>query len=63
MPAGITGDETHISFSAEFLSDVLGVLKSDRIHLKLTGPLSPAVIEGVGVEDYTHVIMPMHSVR
>ena len=63
MPAGITGDETHISFSAEFLSDVLGVLKSDRIHLKLTGPLSPAVIEGVGVEDYTHVIMPMPSVR
>ncbi len=61
--ANVSGDETHISFSSEFLADVLGVLKSENVRLKLTGPLSPAVVEGIGVERYTHVIMPMHSVR
>lgn len=63
LPAQVTGDGTHISFSSEFLSDVLGVLKSDKVRLKLTGPLSPAIVEGVGLDHYTHVIMPMHSAR
>jgi DNA polymerase-3 subunit beta len=63
VPAQVGGDDTHISFSSEFLGDVLGVLRTDKVRLKLSGPLSPAVIEGVGADHYTHVIMPMHSAR
>lgn len=63
VPAQVGGDETHISFSSEFLGDVLGVLKTEKVRLKLSGPLSPAVVEGVGADHYTHVIMPMHSAR
>jgi DNA polymerase-3 subunit beta len=63
VPAQVGGDDTHISFSSEFLGDVLGVLRTEKVRLKLSGPLSPAVIEGVGADHYTHVIMPMHSAR
>lgn len=63
IDASIEGDETYISFSSEYLSDVLGVLPSDEIALEITGPLSPALVRGLGLADYTHVIMPMHTVR
>jgi DNA polymerase-3 subunit beta len=69
LDARVEGEETYISFSSEFLSDVLGVLKSGTVRLKLTGPLSPALIQGTespdvtGESEYLHVIMPMHTVR
>lgn len=63
LDAAVEGDETHISFSSEYLSDVLGVLNADEIALEVTGPLSPAIVRGIGVADYTHVIMPMHTVK
>jgi DNA polymerase-3 subunit beta len=63
IDASVEGDETYISFSSEYLSDVLGVLPSDEIALEVTGPLSPALVRGLGLADYTHVIMPMHTVR
>jgi DNA polymerase-3 subunit beta len=63
VDATVEGDETYISFSSEFLSDVLGVLPNDEIALEMTGPLSPAIVRGLGLADYTHVIMPMHTVR
>lgn len=63
LDATVDGEETYISFSSEFLADVLGVLPSDEIAIEMTGPLSPAIVRGLGVADYTHVIMPMHTVR
>jgi DNA polymerase III subunit beta len=63
LDASVEGDETYISFSSEFLSDVLSVLPSDEIALEMTGPLSPAIVRGLGLAEYTHVIMPMHTVR
>jgi DNA polymerase-3 subunit beta len=63
LDAAVEGDETYISFSSEFLSDVLGVLSTDEIVLEITGPLSPAIVRGLGLAEYTHVIMPMHTVR
>jgi DNA polymerase-3 subunit beta len=63
LDAQVEGEPTHISFSSEFLSEVLGVLSTDEISLKITGPMSPALVEGVGLPEFLHVIMPMHSVR
>ncbi|HEU5316951.1 MAG TPA: DNA polymerase III subunit beta [Chloroflexota bacterium] len=63
LDATVEGEETYISFSSEFLSDVLDVLPSDDVAIELTGPLSPALIRGLGLADYRHVIMPMHTVR
>ncbi len=63
IDAAVEGDETYISFSSEYLSDVLGVLNTEEIVVEMTGPLSPAVVRGMGLSEYTHVIMPMHTVR
>jgi DNA polymerase-3 subunit beta len=63
LDATVEGEESYISFSSEFLSDVLGVLPTDEIAVEMTGPLSPAIVRGLGLPDYTHVIMPMHTVR
>ncbi len=63
LDATVDGEETYISFSSEYLSEVLGVLDSDEIKLEVTGPLSPAVVRGLGLAEYTHVIMPMHTVQ
>ncbi|MBI3970416.1 MAG: DNA polymerase III subunit beta [Chloroflexi bacterium] len=63
LDATVEGEETYISFSSEFLADVLGVLPTDEVALEITGPLSPAIVRGLGLADYTHVIMPMHTVR
>jgi len=63
LEAIVDGEATYISFSAEFLADVLGVLNAEDIALEITGPLSPAVVRGIGLAEYTHVIMPMHTVR
>jgi DNA polymerase-3 subunit beta len=63
VDAAVEGEGTYISFSSEYLADVLGVLTSDEIAVQITGPLSPAVVRGVDQPDYTHVIMPMHTVR
>lgn len=59
----VEGEETAISFSSEYLSDVLGVLHTDEVALEITGPLAPALVRGLGLAEYTHVIMPMHTVR
>jgi DNA polymerase-3 subunit beta len=63
IDADVEGEATYISFSSEYLADVLGVLTSDKIAVEITGPLSPAVVRGIDEADYTHVIMPMHTVR
>ncbi|MGH2350393.1 MAG: DNA polymerase III subunit beta, partial [Chloroflexota bacterium] len=63
IDASVEGEATYISFSSEYLAEVLNVLPNDEISVKITGPLSPALVEGVGLADYTHVIMPMHTVR
>ncbi|HEX2032636.1 MAG TPA: DNA polymerase III subunit beta [Chloroflexota bacterium] len=63
LDANVEGEATFISFSSEYLGDVLSVLTNDEIALEITGPLSPAVVRGLGLAEYTHVIMPMHTVR
>jgi DNA polymerase-3 subunit beta len=63
LDATVDGEETYISFSAEYLSDVLGVLPTDEVKLEISGPLSPAIVRGLGLAEYTHVIMPMHTVQ
>lgn len=63
IDAVVEGEETHIAFDADYLTDVLGALSTDEVALEISGPLSPGLFRGVGLAEYIHVIMPMHSVR
>jgi DNA polymerase-3 subunit beta len=59
IDAVIQGEEAKIAFNGKYLADVLGVLREPQVALEATNPSSPGVIRPVGVDNYTHVIMPM----
>ena len=55
----VEGEEAKIAFNGKYLVDVLSVLRESQVVLETTNPSSPGVIRPVGVENYTHVVMPM----
>ncbi len=59
IDAAIEGEEAKIAFNGKYLTDVLGVIGESQAALEVTNPSSPGVIRPVGVDNYTHVIMPM----
>jgi DNA polymerase-3 subunit beta len=59
IDATVEGEEAKIAFNGKYLVDVLSVLRESQVVLETTNPSSPGVIRPVGVENYTHVVMPM----
>ncbi len=59
VDATVEGEEAKIAFNSKFLSDVLGVIREERVTVEITSPSSPGVIRPIGVDNYIHVVMPM----
>jgi DNA polymerase-3 subunit beta len=59
IDALVDGEEAKIAFNVKYLSDVLNVLHQTQVALEITTPSSPGVIRPIGVDNYTHVVMPM----
>ncbi len=59
LDASVEGEEAKIAFNGRYLIDVLSVLREQQVVLETTNPSSPGVIRPVGVDNYTHVVMPM----
>ncbi len=59
IDAAVEGAEAKIAFNGKYLIDVLSALKESQVALEITNPSSPGVIRPVGVDNYTHVVMPM----
>jgi DNA polymerase-3 subunit beta len=59
LDADVEGDEAKIAFNAKYLTDVLGVIGTDRVALEVTTPSSPGVLRPKDTENYIHVVMPM----
>lgn len=59
MDAEVEGDEAKIAFNAKYLTDVLGVIGTERVALEVTTPSSPGVLRPRDTENYVHVVMPM----
>ncbi|MBE9501156.1 MAG: DNA polymerase III subunit beta, partial [Chloroflexi bacterium] len=59
IDATVEGETAKIAFNSKYLSDVLAVLRGEKVALEVTSPSSPGVIRPLGVENYVHVIMPM----
>jgi DNA polymerase-3 subunit beta len=59
IDATVEGEAAKIAFNSKYLSDVLGVLREERVALEVAGPSSPGVIRPLGVDNYIHVVMPM----
>ena len=59
IDAAVEGQEAKIAFNGKYLTDVLSVLKEQKVTLETTNPSSPGVIKPVGTDTYLHVVMPM----
>jgi DNA polymerase-3 subunit beta len=63
IDAVVEGQPLQIAFNARYLTDVLSVLTTTQVGLEASTSSSPGVVRPVGVEGFTHVIMPMHVAR
>ena len=63
LDASIEGEGMEIAFNVRYLIDVLSVIPQDQVEIKTIRSDKPGVIQPVGVESFTHVIMPMHIGR
>ena len=55
-----TGEDITIGFSARYLIDLLnGMVRSEKITIKLNGDVGPGVFAGIEDDDYTCIVMPM----
>jgi DNA polymerase-3 subunit beta len=63
IDAVVEGQPLQIAFNARYLTDVLSVLTTAQVGLEASTSSSPGVVRPVGVEGFTHVLMPMHVAR
>jgi DNA polymerase-3 subunit beta len=63
LDASVEGEQLHVAFNSRYISDALGAISSQQVGLELTGPTSAAVIKPVDSNQYTHIVMPIHTAR
>ncbi len=63
LDASIEGEPIEIAFNVRYLIEVLSVIRNDQVVLKTSRPDKPGVIQPLGDEHFTHVVMPMHISR
>lgn len=63
LDAVVEGEQLHVAFNSRYISDALSAISSQQVGFELTGPTSAAVIKPVDSEQYTHIVMPIHTAR
>ena len=65
IDAIVEGPESEIAFNGKYMLEVLGVIDEPQIALETTRASAPGVLRpvGVGPEEFTAVVMPMHISR
>jgi DNA polymerase-3 subunit beta len=54
-----SGEAIDIGFNAKYLLDYLAVVDSETLEFRFKDRLSPGIIQGLGRQNHTYVIMPM----
>ncbi len=54
-----SGEAIDIGFNARYLLDCLAVMDCDTLNFRFKDRLSPGIIQGLGRQNHTYVIMPM----
>ncbi len=58
IPCDYNGEDINIGFSSKFLTEMLSVLASDDITIKMSMPTRPGIIEPIdGLEEHEHLLM------
>jgi DNA polymerase-3 subunit beta len=63
VDATVEGEAIEIAFNVRFLVDVLSVIDTPNVALETSTSSSPGVVRPVGMDDFLHVVMPMHLGR
>ncbi len=66
LNANVDGPEQQIIFNVKYLSDVMAVIGTSEVAIEVSAATKPGVIKPIGLpeqNDYTYVIMPMHTNR
>jgi DNA polymerase III subunit beta len=59
LEAEVEGEPAKIALNSRYLLDALTALDAEQAEVRLNGPLSPALIRGVGVDNCTCIVMPV----
>jgi DNA polymerase-3 subunit beta len=59
MPAPYSGEPVEIAFNPQFLIEGLESVEDDELVIKLSSPLRPGLLEPVGREDFSYLVMPI----
>jgi DNA polymerase-3 subunit beta len=59
MPAPFQGEPLEIGFNPEFLRDGIDTVAGEELVLKLISPLRPGLLEPLGDEKFSYLVMPI----
>lgn len=59
LPIDLEGGSITVGFNVRYLTDILGVLRGDRVVLELAHPLAPCLVRDPEAGDAFFVVMPM----
>jgi len=55
------GEDITITFNADYILDVLKIIKKENTIIKLNDPLNPVIISPDEDKDYTYILMPVRT--
>jgi len=61
IPCFKKGEDITITFNSKYILDVIRVINTDNILIKLNDPLNPAIITPDKDKSYIHIIMPVRT--
>jgi DNA polymerase III subunit beta len=59
LPAPYSGEPLEIAFNPQFLIEGLESVDGDELAIKLSSPLRPGLLQPVGREDFSYLVMPI----
>jgi len=59
LDASFEGTEMTVAFNPDYLTSGVDALDTDEVTLSTIDPMKPAVIRGVGRDDYLYLLMPV----
>jgi DNA polymerase-3 subunit beta len=54
-------EPVEVSYNAAYIMDVLKVIESDTIEIKLISSMNPGIIKGKGNDDFLYIVMPIRK--
>lgn len=61
LDAQASGDELVVSFNPDYLAAGVEAVTTDEVTVLTTDPRRPAIIRGVGNEEFTYLLMPVRA--